>query len=89
MDEKKNNQEIYNMVDKLDDLTEEEKKIIEDMDKIVDDRKKPARTNLLKMVRFKNKVDKEVFLRLPISDYEKEKIIAEQYNINLDMLPAL
>ena len=38
---------------------------------------KKAETNLLNIIRFKNKTDKYVFDRLPLSEYEKEQMVME------------
>lgn len=36
---------------------------------------KPATTNILKRVKFASKQDEHVFRRLPISDFEKERLL--------------
>ena len=46
-----------------------------EVDKLMKEANKGAETNLFDLLKFKTKTDKEVFDRLPLSDYDKEKMI--------------
>jgi len=48
-----------------------------EVDKLLEEANKKAETNLLDLLKFKTKTDKEVFDRLPLSDYEKEKMMID------------
>jgi hypothetical protein len=60
---------------------EETLKRLHEIEELIDESNKPAETNLLENLKFKKKEDKFVFNRLPLSDWEKEQLIKEIYNI--------
>lgn len=69
-DEKAEDDQEYN---------EETKKRLHEIEEIIKESNKPAETNILEHIKFRNKEDKFVFDRLPLSDWDKEQIINEIY----------
>ena len=61
----------------LEGLDEETVKNVLAMEKDYEEANKKAETNLLNIIRFKNKTDKFVFDRLPLSEYQKEQMVME------------
>jgi len=58
-------------------FTEDEKKQIKEMDEVIDEIKEEPKTNLLELFTFKNKLDNEIFDKLPLTDCQKEIMIVD------------
>lgn len=56
-------------------LTKEEIERVKQQEKIIKDAKAPAKTDILKHIKFKNELDKQIFNLLPLSDAQKEELI--------------
>ena len=62
---------------------EEFNKNLEEMNKTIKEIETPNITNILRDFKFKNKVDEEVFNRLPLTNIQKEYLLL---SVNTDML---
>ena len=58
-----------------DEIDDDMKKRVKDMDEIIEEYKKPAKTNILKKIKFENAQDEYVFNSLPLSDKQKEELL--------------
>ena len=56
-------------------LSKEDKERYEEQEKIIRDAKAPAKTDILKHIKFKNDLDKQIFNLLPLSDAQKEELV--------------
>jgi hypothetical protein len=62
---------------------EEFNKNLEEMNKTIKEIETPNITNVLKEFRFKNKMDEEIFNRLPLTNIQKEYLLL---SVNTDLL---
>ena len=76
--DEKVNTDVKATDDKLD---KETLKRLKEIDDIINEWKRPAETNILNLIKFKNKEEKVLFDRLPLSDYDKEQMIKEIYDV--------
>jgi len=74
---KKNTEKSNIKTDDVVVFTEDEKKQIKEMEEIVDEIKEEPKTNLLELFTFKNKLDTEIFDRLPLTECQKEDMIID------------
>lgn len=74
---KKNNIEIKKKEDDDIVFTADELEQINKMDEVIEEIKSEAKTNLLEMVKFKNKSDLIIFDKLPLTDFQKEDIMID------------
>jgi len=63
---------------------EEFNKNLEEMNKTIKEIETPNITNVLKEFKFKNKMDEEIFNRLPLTNIQKEYLLL---SVNTDLLP--
>ena len=63
---------------------EEFNKNLEEMNKTIKEIETPNITNVLKDFKFKNKMDEEIFNRLPLTNIQKEYLLL---SVNTDLLP--
>jgi hypothetical protein len=74
---KKNNIEIKKNEDEDIVFTADELEQINKMEEVIEEIKTETKTNLLDMVKFKNKSDLIVFDKLPLTDFQKEDIMID------------
>ena len=74
---KKNNIEIKKKEDDDVVFTADEIEQINKMEEVIEEIKTETKTNLLDMVKFKNKSDLIVFDKLPLTDFQKEDIMID------------
>lgn len=83
MEENKNENsqetENKNQNSEIQDIEMEKK--FEELKRVIEEYNKPAETNLLNDLKFKTEECKYLFDKLPLSDYEKEQMIIELYNL--------
>lgn len=66
---------------------QEDEERVKEQEKIIQDAKAPAKTNILNTIKFKNKLDEEIFNLLPLSDAQKEELILDvEFNTSIDKL---
>lgn len=78
-------EDIGNELSKEEEVFNEEEfnKTLEEMDKTIKEIETPNITNILRDFKFKNKVDEEVFNRLPLTNIQKEYLLL---SVNTDLL---
>ena len=64
----------------VEELDAETLKRLKEIDEIVEEWKRPATSNLLNLIKFKNDNEKMLFDRLPLSDYDKEQMLIDIYD---------
>jgi len=74
---KKNNIEIKKKEDDDIVFTADELEQINKMEEVIEEIKSESKTNLLDMVKFKNKSDLIIFDKLPLTEFQKEDIMIE------------
>ena len=74
---KKNNIVITKNEDEDEVFTADEIEQINKMDEVIEEIKSEAKTNLLEIVKFKNKSDLIIFDKLPLTDFQKEDIMID------------
>ena len=66
-------------------LTKEEKERYEEQEKLIKEAKASPKTDILNYIRFKNKLDEEIFNMLPLSDAQKEELVLSvEFNKTVD-----
>ena len=74
---KKNNIEIKKNEDDDIVFTADELEQINKMEEVIEEIKSESKTNLLDMVKFKNKSDLIIFDKLPLTEFQKEDIMID------------
>ena len=74
---KKNNIVCNNSKDDDTDFTADEIEQIKKMEEVIEEIKSDSKTNLLDIVKFKNKSDLIIFDKLPLTEFQKEDIMIE------------